>query len=138
MNLKTTTGRDVERLVRWTKLDPYHLDHLDPDFWMTGAKNSLLCFCFCDTEGPVVYVRIDKEGNLCRLHTQFPPRDDVSKLRLVKAMLKCFLIVEHFCKQHGEGIIFSSESDLLISFMIKKFRFEAAGNNDYKLLFQEG
>ena len=133
----TTEKKDIERLTRWISCDPHHKGQ-DAKWWFTGADTSLLCFCFYDDEGPVAYVRIDKEKDFCRLHTQFAPRDEVSKFRLIKAMLRCIPIIEKFCMQHGKGIIFQSNSELLISFMIKKFNFKSVSNSDYKLLFQEG
>lgn len=135
MKLVPSSEDDIERLSRWIKYDPYHKDCLDPNWWLTGA--GLLSFCFHDDEGPVAYVRLDakNEDGFIRLHTQFAPRDEVSKVRLVEAMLRFIPILQYMCrKQGGNGIIFQSVSLSLIEFMKNKFGFQPAGGDDYILL----
>jgi len=139
IKLVPSVEQDIERLSRWIKADPYHKDCLNPQWWLTG--NGILCFCLQDDIGPVAYVRLDAEDleGLIRLHTQFAPRDEVLKLRLIKAMLKCVPIVQEFCKQRGgNGIVFQSVNPLLIDFMKRKFGFQPAGDDDYILSLKVG
>lgn len=132
MKLAHTTELDVEHLARWIAQDPYHQDCLNPYWWMTGL--GVLAFCLRDKEGPLAYVRLDEKNadGLIRLHTQFGPREEVSKSRLVAGMLQCIPIVQQFCiEQSGKGIIFQSVSPSLIGFMKKKFNFEDFNQDDF-------
>jgi hypothetical protein len=142
IKLIPSDDKDVERLLRWIALDEFHRDlPLNPYFWLTAAHGSLLAFRLDDNDGPLCYVRLDEKDSLgeIRLHTQFAPRDEVSKLRLVKGMLQCIPMVLYECRrQHAAGIIFESVSPTLIGFMSKKFGFKPAGGTDYILPLQEG
>jgi hypothetical protein len=132
MKLTPSTNKDIDRLSKWIESDPYHKDYLDPYWWITGAEGSWLSFCLEDNEGPLCYVRLDEERDgLIRLHTQFAPREEVTKIRLIKGMLKCVPIVQEFCEWHGSGVIFQSTSSLLIDFMKRKFNFEDVGQTDF-------
>jgi hypothetical protein len=141
IKLSPSTEQDIERLTAWIKSDPYHKDCLNPIWWLTGVEGSLLSFRLDDDHGPLCYVRLDQDilTGLIRLHTQFAPRQDVSKLRLVRGMLKCVPIVEKFSReQKASGIVFQSTSPLLIDFMKKKFEFQPAGGDDYLFPLQAG
>jgi len=135
IKLSTSDERDIETIQRWAEqdIDPAH-HSVDPYWWLTGVEGSLLAFRVDDEHGPVGYMRIDREGDLCRLHTQFAPREEVQKLRLVKAMLKCVPIVLDYSKQQQASmVVFQSTSELLIDFMKRKFGFEPAGGSDYQV-----
>lgn len=135
MKLEPSTEKDVQQLSRWITADPYHKDCLDPVWWLTGS--GLLTFCLQDDKGPVCYVRLDEENEvLIRLHTQFGPREEVSKLRLIKGMLYCFPMVRIFCNHRYSSIVFNSVSPLLIDFMERKYGFQPVGGNDYVLPFK--
>jgi hypothetical protein len=141
IKLISSTWGDRERLERWIKEDPYHKDFLHPFWWLTGRDGTLLCFRLDDFDGPLCYVRLDEKlpDGTIRLHTQFAPREEVSKLRLVKGMLKCIPIILHVCRQqHAVSIVFQSVSPTLIGFMQKKFGFQPAGGTDYMLPLQAG
>jgi hypothetical protein len=141
MKLVPSTEQDIERLTAWIEADPYHKDCLNPMWWLTGADHGcLLAFRLDDDHGALCYVRLDQEvlSSRIRLHTQFAPIEQVSKLRLVKGMLKCIPVIEDFCtKQNASGIIFQSVSPLLIDFMDRKFGFKPAGGDDYLLKFED-
>ena len=134
MKLTPSTEKDIERLSKWIESDPYHKDYLDPYWWVTGAEGSLLSFCLEDSTGPLCYFRLDQKraDGFIRLHIQFAPREEVTKIRLVKGLLKCIPIMQQFCRaQNGSGIIFQSVSPLLIDFGKRKFGFKSAGGDDY-------
>lgn len=136
MKLVPSTEQDIDILSRWIEFDKYH-DNVDPHWWLTGADGSLLSFCVQDEIGCVAYVRLDeKQDSLIRLHTQFGPREEVSKIRLVESMDKCIPMIRQFCEQHDAGVIFQSTSPSLIHFMEMKFQFKPAGGNDYVLPLQ--
>lgn len=136
MELIPSTLEDISQLVEWTARDKYHLHQNQPEWWLTG-NGADLAFCLKDKEGQVCYVRLDKENNLIRIHTQFAPYEQVSKVRLVKGMLKTIPIVIQFAKQQEAiGLIFKSVSPSLIEFMNRKFGFSSVGNNNYQMNFE--
>lgn len=128
---------DLDILAEWIKHDPYHFHLGQPEWWLTGAENSLLAFCLMDERGPLSYVRLDDEGEYIRIHTQFAPEAVVSKRRLLVGMIQAVeKLIEIFTAAHAKGMIFNSVSPTLIAFMIKKFGFKAVGNDDYRLDFE--
>lgn len=132
MRITSSSEQDVEKLSQWIEADPYHKDCFDPTWWLTGS--GILSFCLQDDIGPVAYVRLDEKDvdGLIRLHTQFAPIEEVSKLRLAKSMIWCVPVVQKFCKQNGgKGVIFQSVNSLLIEFMKKKFNFEEFGQDNF-------
>ena len=126
MKLTPSTQQDIPQLTQWIEHDPYHKNCLDPVWWLTGVYGSLLSYRLDDDTGPICYVRLDPkdERGLIRLHTQFAPVEQVSRLRLVKQMLLCVPAMMYYCKQQqGAGLVFQSSSSLLINFMKTRFKF---------------
>lgn len=139
--LTPSVESDIEQLTRWINKDPYHRDIVNPIWWLTGALGSCLGFRLDDETGPVAYVRLDEENkdNLLRLHTQFAPREEVEKLRLVRAMYMCIPTVKKFCIQrNASGIVFQSKSEPLIGLMKRKFRFSDFSQDEFIWRVQEG
>lgn len=129
MKLTHSTEQDIEQLTEWIKADPYHRDCLNPHWWLTG--NGLLSYCIQDSKGPTMYVRIDKENDLMRIHCQFAPETDVSKHRVIKSLLWALPKMEDYAKQEQlKGFIYKSVSPLLIQFMQVRFGFTPVGSND--------
>jgi hypothetical protein len=139
MKLTSSTGQNIEQLSAWIAADPDHSGEMSAEWWVTGSEGSLLAFRLDDACGPLCYVRLDeKDSNgLIRLHTQFAPRQQVSKVRLIKGMLWCVPVVQKFCEQqNSSNIIFQSSNTLLVGFMKRKFRVQLAGGSDYILPLQ--
>ena len=136
MSFTPSTSNDLEQISEWIAADPDHAGRCPPEYWLTGAEGSMLSFCLMDDKGPLAYIRLDKDGDLTRLHTQFAPEEVVSKRRLIIGMLKAFEIFIPYLKTQSKGIIFNSISPLLIAFM-KKQDFKEASNDDYVLAFEE-
>lgn len=85
-----------------------------------------------------MFVRTDQDADYLRLHTQFAPESEVSKLRVIKSIIFALPKMEHIAKQNNlKGLIYMSQSQPLIQFMQIKFRFTpvAAGSDDYSLPF---
>jgi hypothetical protein len=136
MKFTESTENDVRQLAEWIQNDPYHRDCLDPYWWLTGQ--GLLSFCIQDSNGPVMYVRLDKDGELLRLHTQFAPESEVSKLRVIKSILRSLPKIELIARAYGlKGFIFKSTSLSLINFMRNKFGFIPVNSEDYQMLFED-
>jgi hypothetical protein len=137
MKLTSSTTDDIEQLTAWIKNDPYHRDCLNPVWWLTG--NGLLSYCIQDSKGPTMYVRTDKENDLMRLHCQFAPESEVSKIRVVKSLLWALPKMEFFGKQNQlTGFVYKSTSPSLVQFMQIKFGFMPFGfDNDYSAPFEE-
>jgi hypothetical protein len=136
LKLQPITDNDLERIRDWVQADPFHKD--DPknqaEFLLTG--NGLLTFCLVDDVGPLCYVKLDAEGDLVRLATQFGPESEVSKRRLIVGMLKMGIpAVINFAKNKGyRGVVFESVNKSLISFMLRQ-NFVLDKDNDYVLRF---
>lgn len=136
--LTTTQESDLPQITEWIQADPWHRD--DPrhtaEFLLTG--NGLMTFCLTDDKGPLCYVRLDDEGSVMRLATQFGPESEVAKRRLVHGLLSegiPFIIA--FGRENGyKGIIFESTSPSLIAFM-DKLGFKSVGGADYQLTFED-
>lgn len=130
MKLTETTMNDIEQLSEWIKADPYHKDCLDPYWWLTGQ--GLLTFCLQDSQGPTMFVRLDADGDLLRLHCQFAPLSEVSKHRVVKTLMWAIPKMELIAAANSlNGFVYKSTSSTLIDFMRIKFSFVPAGNDDY-------
>jgi hypothetical protein len=129
MKLLNSTEADIEQLTEWIKADPYHEHNINPTWWLTGS--GLLSYCIQDSIGPTMYVRIDAENGLMRIHTQFAPESEVSKLRVVKCLIKALPVMEFHGRKMGmTGFVYKSTSESLIEFMQKKFGFTPTGSDD--------
>lgn len=138
INFTPSTLDDIEQIKEWAAHDSYHFHQGQPDWWLTGAEDSLLAFCLQDEKGPLTYVRLDAEGEYVRIHTQFAPLTVVSKRRLIVGMLETVKILIVFYSEVGaKGLVFNSVSPSLIAFMDKCLGFKSVGNsNDYRLDFE--
>jgi hypothetical protein len=138
-NLIPTTEEHLSQIREWIAADPYHRDdeRNSAEWLLTG--NGILAFCLADEKGPLCFARLDEEGSMLRLATQFGPSEVVSSRRLVAGLLSAGIpaIIE-FAKNKGyKGIVFESVSESLITFMNRQGFFKAAGENDYVLAFEE-
>ena len=137
--LRPTIESDIEQIREWIQVDSWHKD--DPSWSAEGllTGNGALTFCVADEEGPLCFVRLDVEGDMLRLATQFGPEDKVSKRRLVVGLLSTGIpAITEFGKQKGfKGIVYESINESLIAFMERQGFFKAAGVNDYALIFGE-
>jgi hypothetical protein len=137
MRFTDTIVSDTEQLTQWISADPYHRDCMNPSWWFTGAEHALTCFCLQDSIGPTMFVRLDKDNDLLRLHTQFGPESEVSKIRVVKAIIKTLPVLEKYGKGLGlKGFVVKSTSESLINFLQIKFGFTPVDNDDYWMSFE--
>lgn len=137
--LSPTVANDIGIIKKWIAADPWHNEDArhSAEWLLTGG--GALSFCVSDEIGPLCFVRLDAEGNMLRLATQFGPESEVSKKRLVTGLLSVGIpaIVE-FGKSKGyKGIVFESVSESLIAFMGRQGFLKAASENDYALTFEE-
>ena len=85
-----------------------------------------------------MFARVEKEGDLLRLHCQFGPETEVSKSRTIKSLLWAIPIMESLARQNNlDGLIYKSTHSSLIKFMHKKFGFTEIDSNDHVLFFEE-
>lgn len=125
---------DLPRLTEWIEADQWHCGGPAP-WWI--SPESVVTARLDDEEGPVMYIRINRDGERVRLNTQFAPEIAVSKKRVATAISDALpRIVEVMRHQDATGIIFSSESPLLIGFM-SRHGFQSVGNDDFWFSFQE-
>ena len=135
-----TTLIDVPQITEWIQADPYHRDQGRPEWWV--GSGALLAFCLSDDAGPLTFVRLDREGEYVRIHTQFAPLIEVSKRRLLVGMVYAMeeLIEIHKNKTIWDpiwkGMIFESVNPSLVAFMDKRFGFKSVGDDDYRLDFE--
>jgi len=128
---------DLPQIEEWIKADPYHKDDARNQATFLQTGSGLLTFCLTDDQGPLCYVRLDAEGEVMRLATQFAPESEVSKRRLVHGLLNEGIpAIIAFGKENGyKGIVFESTSPTLIAFM-GKLGFKSVGGVDYQLTFE--
>lgn len=137
MGIMATTVEDIPMIARWIAADPDHRDDArsSPEFLLTGL--GALAFKVVDDKGPLFFTRLDVEGDMLRLATQFGPPEEVSKNRLVTALLSTGIpAIINFAKRGKyRGIVFESTTESLIKFMDKQ-GFKPAGGDDYALTFE--
>jgi hypothetical protein len=130
MKLHESVESDIEQLSSWIIADPYHQDCLNPRWWLTGQ--GILSYRIEDSKGVTMYARLDSDGEFIRLHCQFAPESEVSKLRVIKSILWAIPRMEQFARsKKAKALIFNSVSPSLIEFMKTKFGFTSIGDNDY-------
>ena len=139
MKLTPTTAEDIPQIQEWVAADPWHKDDLkwsDAAGMLTG--NGLLAFCLQDDAGPLVFVRLDADGEMVRIVMQFGPVSEVSKRRLVVGLARIGVpAMIAFARDRGfKGLIFESVNESLIGFG-NRLGFKAAGGDDYSLTFEE-
>lgn len=136
--IMATTEVHLPQIQEWIDADPYHKDEdlHTPGWLLTGGGE--LAFCVADSDGPLCFVRLDAEGDMLRLATQFAPESEVSKKRLVMGLVSTGIpAIIQFGKDKGfKGIVFESTSESLIGFMNKQGFFKVSGD-DYALTFGE-
>lgn len=130
-----TLESDLPQIEEWISADEDHRGKMSAEWWLTGAA-SFLSFCIQDDIGPVFYARLDYEDDLIRMNIQFAPYSEVSKRRIMEAVLEGFPKVEALIKTEAKGMVFESTAPLLIRFFTK-FGFRLHENNDYVLRFKE-
>jgi hypothetical protein len=139
IKISPTISDDLSQIQEWIAQDPWHKD--DPSWKAEGllTGNGVLCFCLSDDKGPLCFVRLDAEGDMLRLATQFGPESEVSKSRLVKGLLSTGIpaIVEFGKAKDYKGIVYESTNESLINFMKIQGFFKAAGKDDYALTWDE-
>jgi hypothetical protein len=129
-----TTAEHINTLRSWITKDKFSRIST-PRFWMTGE--SLLSFC-CQDDSPVLFVRIDAEGDAARLHTLFGPPEDVSKRRIAESLAVGFpKIADELRRQGFKMAVYESVSPSLIAFM-SAFGFipSTGSSNDFVLEFE--
>lgn len=136
INLSKSTEADIPQIIEWSSADPYHFYQGQPEWWLTDAPGSLLAFCLMDQYGPISYVRLDAEGDIIRIHTQFAPRIAVSRRRLVVGMLAALDALQKFFQSDFKGFVFNSIDQSLIVFLDKRLDFKSIGNDDYRKDFE--
>jgi hypothetical protein len=135
MKFTPSTEQDIEQLSEWIENDPYHKDCLNPHWWLTGQ--GLLSYCIQDSKGPTMYVRLDVEDSSMRLHCQFAPISEVSKIRVVKSLIWALPKMKSVARHNNlQSFVYKSTSPDLIKFMQMKFGFVPVGNDDYMWQFE--
>lgn len=129
---------DIAEIAEWISADPDHQNKNIPANWFLTGNDCILSTCIEDKSGPVMYLRIDTENDRARLHVQFAPPNQVSKIRTAKVLLEALPVVNLEMKKKGfKGLLFESTCPSLIAFM-NKLKFDhVVDTNDYLLLFEE-
>jgi hypothetical protein len=126
-----STENDVQQLSEWINADCYHKDCLNPGWWITGS--GFLSFCVQDSQGPTMYARVDVENDSLRLHCQFAPQSEVSRARVIKALLFAIPRMKELAKSENlSRLITQSTSEPLIGFL-SRLGFVQATHSDYVL-----
>ena len=141
INFSTSEIDDLPQIKEWMLQDPYHLHQIEisgPEWWLTGG-DSLLAGCVSDEGGPVFYFRLDKDGELTRLHIQFAPPTQVPKKRIARGIIEAIPVWKIYAQSlGGKGLVFESTNPPLIKFGEKLgFKQRPDFPNDYVLDFKE-
>lgn len=119
---------DLAQIQRWIDSDQDHRGKMDAMWW---TESNLLNCRVKDEHGSVMYLRVDEEQEKVRLHIQFAPQNEVSKMRVAAAFIDGFPRMLQTIKNMGyAGIVFESTSSSLIHFM-RRMGFEPCGGQDY-------
>jgi hypothetical protein len=111
-----TVEGDVDQIREWTAADPWHQNQKQPEWWLTGSE-AYVCACVQDEKGPVVYLKVEEEETQFRLHCQFGPRSEVSRLRLLLAMRDGLPPLVMHLLSKGKDVVFNSSNPSLVRFM---------------------
>ena len=124
-----------ELLDSWLKADPYHQDS-NLSYWKPNGKEILACW-IKDKIGPTMYLKLDTEARLVRMHVQFAPEAEVSKSRVARTILQAWpRIVSLVNIPDVEGVAFESVSPELVRFMYR-MGFREWKEQDYLYSFRE-
>jgi len=119
---------DLPEIQRWIDADADHAGKMEAPWWRGG---DVLNCCAEDEHGPVMYLRIDKEKDKVRMHIQFAPTNEVSKLRVAGAFIEGLPRMILSMKKLGfSAIVYESTSQSLIRFMWR-MHFVPLGENQY-------
>lgn len=137
-NLRPTIKSDLDLIRRWIDCDPFHNEEKRHSAEWMLTPGGLLSFTLEDSEGSICFVRFDADVDLVRFATQFGPSEEVSKRRLITAMLSTGLPALYlFAKKNKyKGVVYESTSETLIRFMATQ-GFKRDKDNDYLLFFEE-
>jgi hypothetical protein len=124
MHFEPTTVEDVSRIKSWIALDEFH--HEQDALFYLGGTNTIVAVRLMDADGVVLYLRADAEGQAVRLHVQFGPVEQVSKLRTARALLKA---VPAFADAVKKSLVTESVSPSLIKFL-ERVGFRAVEGTD--------
>ena len=142
IEFSTSEIDDLPQIKEWMLQDPYHLHQIEisgPQWWLTG-RDCLLAGCVSDEGGPVLYFRLDRDGELVRIHVQFAPLQQVSKKRIAPATIEAVKVWKLYAQQLGAyGVIYESTNPSLIKFCETWLGFEKHPErvNDYVSMFKE-
>lgn len=141
IEFSTSESDDLLQILEWMTADPYHYHQVEisgPQWWLTGT-DCLLAGCVSDEGGPVFYFRLDKDGELIRLHIQFAPENQVPKRRIAKGIVDAIPVWKIYAQSlEGKGLVFESTNPSLIKFGEKLgFKQHPEFPNDYVLDFKE-
>ena len=134
--LKPTLDDDLREIAAWIGQDPFHKEQA-ADWWLTGTV-CLFAAKVVDKIGTFAYAKVEEEGDGYRLHSQFPPEETVSKLRIAKGTIEFVRMLASVARQNGKKfIITESENPPLVGFLKKLGFKEAAANNEWQLSMEQ-
>jgi hypothetical protein len=145
MRLATTTEYDLPEIIDWLNSDPFHKDDdNDPTFLMTWnclkppLGLGVIAFKVVDDIGTICFMRVDRDGELGRISTQFGPESEVSKRRVIVGLSKLGIpmCIEAAQEAGLRGVVYESTNPTLIAYCHKKFSFEPLVKDDYVLKFE--
>jgi hypothetical protein len=126
MRFEPTTVEDVPQIKSWIALDEFH--HEQDALFYLGGTNTIVAVRLMDADGVVLYLRADVEGPAVRLHVQFGPVEQVSKLRTARALMKA---VPAFADAVKKSLVTESVSPSLIKFLQRVGFQTVEGTDDY-------
>ena len=130
MRLEPSTKYDLPQLNSWIGADDWHRGK-DPEFWLTGAE-CLFAARVMDNKGAVAYLRVDEENDDYRIHGQFAPEQEVSKMRTAKAIVDVINTMKQLAISNSRKyLIIQSTNAPLIAFL-SRLEFKPYENDEYR------
>jgi hypothetical protein len=124
---------DVPLIIQWQLVDESKADSLPFEFWLTGSADNPLTCKVCDSEGVVLFLRMDREGTSgLRMHTLFAVDNKTNRKRIASLLGTYFQGFAQQMRQFGDAITFESTSPHLVNFMYL-LGFRHVSGDDYRL-----
>ncbi len=124
LKIRSHNENDKFLLEKWISLDPEHSRTSDVSFWLPPAEahKGTTYLAVEDSVGVVGYIVLE---NVLRIHCQFPPSSEITRIRAAMSEF-----IPKICKESKtqyKQLIFESVSPALIWFL-RKFGFRRSKN----------
>lgn len=134
VNFQSSVESDLAQVREWQSRDESKALGLSPRYWLTGADGCIFACRVDDSDGPVLYLRAEQEGEAARFHTLFGTQPEVSQKRIALTLLEGFPRFAEAMRAYGNALVMETKAESLAKFMQDKFGFaRVEGTDDYQI-----